>query len=132
VTESLITAPATVEQAEAAWLDAQDGTDLDAIRRLMHPECLVVHSLPGRIDGVESFLQYKAQMGRLTGNTTHGVTVRRFGEVAIVTCVQEFRVAPAPDLIPLVVQAAVTRVWVPTDTGFRLVQLQMSRRQIPG
>ncbi|MGW2888036.1 nuclear transport factor 2 family protein [Streptomyces griseoruber] len=125
---------ATVELAEAAWLAASDSTDPEASRRLMHPDCRVLHSLPGRIDGVEDFLRYRAHMGQVTGTRTSHVTVREFGDMAIVTCVQQFYVvpSPAPDVIPLAVQAAVTRVWVQSEAGWRLANLQMARRQLPG
>lgn len=122
----------TIEAAEAAWLEAQDGTDLDAMRRLMHPDCRVVHAAVGHIHGVDDFLQHTARMGRITEMEAFDVTVRRFDGVAIVTCLQEIHVAYVPDLMPFVIQAAVTRVWAPDDAGWRLAHMQLARRQLPG
>lgn len=124
--------PATVEAAEAAWLEAMAVTGPDAMRRLMHPDCVVVHAAVGHIHGVEDFLQHSARMGRITEIEAFDVTVRRFDRVAIVSCLQEIHVAYVPDLTPFVIQAAVTRVWAPEDSGWKLAHMQLARRQPPG
>ncbi|MFF0157251.1 YybH family protein [Streptomyces sp. NPDC005263] len=127
-------APATVEEAEAAWLAAQTLPDPEpALRALMHPDCVIVHSAVGHIHGVDDWLRYAAQLGRTSQVDTHDVTVQRFGTTAVVSCLQELWVAFVPDLAPFVIQAAVTRVWVRSSSGgWRLAHLQMARRLPPG
>ncbi|WP_258574860.1 nuclear transport factor 2 family protein [Streptomyces shenzhenensis] len=123
---------ATVELAEAAWLEATTATEPDAMRRLMHPECVVVHAPVGRIDGVEAFLGHTARLGRITAVQAYDVTVQRFDRMAIVSCLQEMGIAFLPDLTPFVVQAAATRVWLRSRAGWRLAHMQLARRQPPG
>ncbi|MFK0159947.1 nuclear transport factor 2 family protein [Streptomyces sp. NPDC090493] len=125
-------AVSSVESAEAAWLDAVRDTGTDAMRRLMHPDCVVVHAPVGRIDGVDAFVQHSAGMGRVTEVRTYDVTVQHFDQVAIVSCLQEMRVVLVPDRTPFVFQAAVTRVWLTDGTGRRLAHMQLARRQPPG
>jgi hypothetical protein len=121
----------TVELAEAAWLEAMTAGP-DPMRPLLHPECVVVHSPVGRIDGVDAFLEHTARMGRITGIKAFNVTVQRFDQVAIVSCLQEMHIVYIPDATPFVVQAAVTRVWVPDGDGWLLAHMQLARRQPPG
>lgn len=123
---------AAVESAEAGWLEAVRDAGTDAMRRLMHPDCVVVHAPVGRIDGVDAFLQHTAGMGRVTGARAFDVTVRHFDQVVIVSCLQEMRVGFVPDRTPFVIQAAATRVWLAGGTGCRLVHMQLARRQPPG
>jgi ketosteroid isomerase-like protein len=123
---------ATVELAEAAWLEAMTATGQDAMRRLMHPDCVVVHAAVGRMDDVEPFLQHAARMGKITKIAVYDLTVRRFDGVAIVSCLQEMHVAYVPDLPPFAIQAAATRVWVTNGAGWRLAHMQLARRQPPG
>lgn len=127
-------APATVEEAEAAWLAAQTLPDPEpALRALMHPDCVIVHSAVGHIHGVDDWLRYAARLGRTSQVDTHDVTVQRFGTTAVVSCLQEMRVAFVPELTPFVIQAVVTRVWVRSPSGGRqLAHLQMARRLPPG
>lgn len=127
-------APATVEEAEAAWLAAQTLPDPEpALRALMHSDCVIVHSAVGHIHGVDDWLRYAARLGRTSQVDTHDVTVQRFGTTAVVSCLQEMRVAFVPELTPFVIQAAVTRVWVVAESGgWQLAHLQMARRLPPG
>jgi hypothetical protein len=127
-------APATVEEAEAAWLAAQTLPDPEpALRALMHSDCVIVHSAVGHIHGVDDWLRYAARLGRTSQVDTHDVTVQRFGTTAVVSCLQEMRVAFVPELTPFVIQAAVTRVWVAAESGgWQLAHLQMARRLPPG
>lgn len=127
-------APATVEEAEAAWLAAQTLPDPEpALRALMHSDCAIVHSAVGHIHGVDDWLRYAARLGRTSQVDTHDVTVQRFGTTAVVSCLQEMRVAFVPELTPFVIQAAVTRVWVAAESGgWQLAHLQMARRLPPG
>ena len=127
-------APATVEEAEAAWLAAQTLPDPEqAIRALLHPDCVVVHSAVGHIHGADDWLRYAARLGRTSQVDTYDVTVQRFGTTAVVSCLQEMRVAFVPELTPFVIQAAVSRVWVEAASGgWRLAHLQMARRLPPG
>ncbi|MGW4912801.1 nuclear transport factor 2 family protein [Streptomyces sp. NPDC004270] len=127
-------APATVEEAEAAWLAAQTLPEPEqAIRALLHPDCVIVHSAVGHIHGADEWLRYAARLGHTSQVDTYDVTIQRFGTTAVVSCLQEMRVAFVPDLTPFVIQAAVSRVWVTDDTGrCRLAHLQMARRLPPG
>lgn len=121
-----------VETAETAWLEAFQDIGTDAMRRLMHPDCVVVHAPVGRIDGVDAFLQHTVGMGRISGVRTYDITVRHFDRMAIVSCLQEMRVALAPDRTPFVIQAVATRMWLAGESGWKLVHMQMARRQPPG
>lgn len=127
-------APATVEEAEAAWLAAQTLPDPEpAIRALLHPDCVIVHSAVGHIHGVDDWLRYAARLGRTSQVDIYDVTVQRFGTTAVISCLQEMRVAFVPELTPFVIQAAVSRVWVAAEPGgWQLVHLQMARRLPPG
>ncbi|MFG2126595.1 nuclear transport factor 2 family protein [Streptomyces sp. NPDC048751] len=126
--------PATVEEAEAAWLAAQTLPDPEPVlRALMHPDCVIVHSAVGYIHGVDDWLRYAARLGRTSQVDTHDVTVQRFATTAVVSCLQDMRVAFVPELSPFVIQAAVTRVWVRSPSGgWQLAHLQMARRLPPG
>ncbi|WP_406109153.1 nuclear transport factor 2 family protein [Streptomyces sp. NBC_01003] len=126
--------PATVEEAEAAWLAAQALPDPEPVlRALMHSDCVVVHAAVGHIHGVDDFLRYAARLGRTSNVIVHDVTVRTFGPTAVVSCLQEMRVAFVPELTPFVIQAAVTRMWVTDEQGgWKLAHLQMARRLPPG
>jgi len=123
---------ATVELAEAAWLEAMNTGDPDAWRRLMHPECVVVHAPVGHIQNVDEFLQFRAGASGFNGTKTYDVTVQRFGEVAIVTSVIEFHATALPGAAPFPIQAATTRVWVLDGADWKLAHLQLQRRQLPG
>lgn len=127
-------APATVEEAEAAWRAAQALQDPEpALRALVHPDCVIVHSAVGYIHGVDDWLVYAGRLGRTSQVDTFDVTVQRLGTTAVVSCLQEMRVAFVPDLAPFVIQAAVTRVWVQSPSGgWQLAHLQMARRLPPG
>ncbi|MFF8022122.1 DUF4440 domain-containing protein [Streptomyces sp. NPDC007896] len=127
-------APATVEEAEAAWRAAQTLPDPEpALRVLMRPDCVIVHSAVGYIHGVDDWLRYAARLGRTSQVDTHDVTVQRFGATAVVSCLQDMRVAFVPELTPFVIQAAVTRVWARSPAGgWQLAHLQMARRLPPG
>ncbi|MGY0064300.1 nuclear transport factor 2 family protein [Streptomyces sp. LZ34] len=127
-------APATVEEAEAAWLAAQTLPDPEpAIRALLHPDCVIVHSPVGHIHGMDDWLGYAARLGRTSTVDTYDVTVQRFGATAVVSCLQEMRVAFVPELTPFVIQAAVSRVWVAAEAGgWQLAHMQLARRLPPG
>ncbi|WP_075737932.1 nuclear transport factor 2 family protein [Streptomyces acidiscabies] len=129
-----VSAPATVEEAEAAWLAAQTLPDPEPVlRALLHPSCVIVHSAVGHIHGVDDWLRYAARLGRTSQVDTHDVTVQRFGTTAVISCLQEMWVAFVPELAPFVIQAAVTRVWVRSSSGdWQLAHLQMARRLPPG
>lgn len=122
----------TVELAEAAWLDAMTASGSVAMRGLMHPDCVVVHAAVGHIHRAEEFLRHTASMGRITRIEAYEVTVRQFAGAAIVSCLQEMHVVYVPDLTPFVIQAAVTRVWVPDGAGWKLAHMQLARRLPPG
>ncbi|MCX4641958.1 MULTISPECIES: nuclear transport factor 2 family protein [unclassified Streptomyces] len=126
--------PATIEEAERAWLAAQTAPDLEErLRALMHPDCIVVHAAVGHQHGVDTFLRYAAQRGHTGQVKTYDETVRHFGATAVVSCLQEMQVAFVPELAPFVIQAAVTRVWVAADEGgWKLAHMQMARRLPPG
>ncbi|MGW2330279.1 nuclear transport factor 2 family protein [Streptomyces sp. NPDC001700] len=127
-------APATVEEAEAAWLAAQTLPDPEpSLRALMRPDCVVVHSAVGHIHGVDDWLRYAARLGRTSRVDTYDVTVQRFATTAVVSALQEMRVAFVPELTPFVIQAAVSRVWVTAASGgWQLAHMQLARRLPPG
>ncbi|WP_329538189.1 nuclear transport factor 2 family protein (plasmid) [Streptomyces sp. NBC_01450] len=127
-------APATVEEAETAWLAAQTLPDPEqAIRALLHPDCVVVHSAVGHIHGADDWLRYAGRLGRTSQVDTYDVTVQEFGGSAVVSCLQEMRVAFVPELTPFVIQAAVSRVWVEAASGgWQLAHMQLARRLPPG
>ncbi|GAA3998527.1 nuclear transport factor 2 family protein [Streptomyces sp. NBC_01352] len=122
--------PATVAQAEAAWLVAITKGDEEQ-RELMLPDCVTVHGPVGNVHGREHFLSYNASMGSTVEAETSEVTCRERGGRAIVTCFQKMRIRRLPDLPPFLVQAVATRVWFSTDEGWRLGHMQLSRRQPP-
>lgn len=114
---------ATVERAEAAWLEAVTAAVPHAMRRLMHPECVVVHAAAGHIDGAETFLQHTADMGWVTEIKTYDVTVcAAVRRVVIVCCLREMHVAYFPDRAPFVVIPAVKNASVnaPTSRSARI------------
>ncbi|MGW1627008.1 nuclear transport factor 2 family protein [Streptomyces sp. NPDC002172] len=120
--------PATVAQAEAAWLVAITKGDEEQ-RHLMLPDCVIVHGQVGNVHDRERFLGYNASMGPTVEAETSEVTCRERGGRAIVTCFQKMRIRRLPDLPPFLVQAVATRVWFSTDEGWRLGHMQLSRRQ---
>ena len=122
--------PDTVDQAEAAWLVAITAGDEEQ-RRLMLPDCVIVHAPVGNVHDRERFLSYNASMGPTLEAETSEVTCRERGGRAIVTCHQKMRIRRVLDLPPFLVQAVATRVWFSTDEGWRLGHMQLSRRQPP-
>ena len=122
--------PDTVDQAEAAWLVAITAGDEEQ-RRLMLPDCVIVHAPVGNVHDRERFLSYNASRGPTLEAETSEVTCRERGGRAIVTCYQKMRIRRLPDLPPFLVQAVATRVWFSTDEGWRLGHMQLSRRQPP-
>ncbi|GKQ41952.1 nuclear transport factor 2 family protein [Streptomyces sp. A012304] len=122
--------PDTVARAEAAWLVAITLGDEEQ-RRLMLPDCVVVHAPVGNVHDRERFLGHNASMGATLEAETSEVTCLERGGRAIVTCYQKMRIRRVPDLPPFLVQAVATRVWFSTDEGWRLGHMQLSRRQPP-
>jgi hypothetical protein len=123
-----VRAPATVAEAEDAWLVAITKGDEEQ-RELMLPDCVIVHGPVGNIHERDRFIAYNASMGATVEAETSEVTCRERGERAIVTCFQKMRIRRLPDLPPFLVQAVATRVWFSTDEGWRLGHMQLSRRQ---
>ncbi|GCB46253.1 nuclear transport factor 2 family protein [Streptomyces sp. NL15-2K] len=120
--------PATVAEAEAAWLVAITNGDEEQ-RDLMLPDCVIVHGPVGNVHDRERFFSYNASMGPIVEAETSEVACLERGGRAIVTCFQKMRVRRLPDLPPFLVQAVATRVWCSTDEGWRLGHMQLSRRQ---
>ena len=120
--------PDTVARAEAAWLVAITQGDEEQ-RALMLPDCVIVHGPVGNVHDRERFLAYNASMGATIEAETSEVTCREREGRAIVTCFQKMSIRRVPDLPPFLVQAVATRVWFPTDEGWRLGHMQLSRRQ---
>ncbi|GAQ65535.1 nuclear transport factor 2 family protein [Streptomyces scabiei] len=120
--------PATVAQAEAAWLVAITKGDEEQ-RHLMLRDCVIVHGPVGNVHDRERFLTYNASMGATETAETSEVMCRERGGRAIVTCYQKMNIRRVPDLPPFLVQAVATRVWFSTDEGWRLGHMQLSRRQ---
>lgn len=112
-----VRSPATVDEAEAAWLVAITKGDEEQ-RHLMLRDCVIVHGPVGNVHDHEQFLTYNASMGATeTAETTE------------VTCYQKPNIRRVPDLPPFLVQAVATRVWFSTDEGWRLGHMQLSRRR---
>ncbi|MFD5258274.1 nuclear transport factor 2 family protein [Streptomyces bobili] len=127
------TGPGTVDEAEAAWLAALTHRDsVQLIGKLLRPEAVVVHGPVGHLHDRDTFLSETAKRSPANGVTMHDVTVRRFGDTAIVSGVQEMRAPFVPDATDFVIQAVVTRVWVLGEEGWKLAHLQMARRFPPG
>ncbi|MGW5635016.1 nuclear transport factor 2 family protein [Streptomyces sp. NPDC003832] len=125
--------PATVDDAEAAWLAALTRSDAaQLLKELLLPEAVLVHGPVGHLHDTETFLRETEKRPPAGQVDVHDVTVRRFGDTAIVSCLQEMRVPFVPGTTDFVIQAAVTRVWVHGDGGWRLAHLQMARRIPPG
>lgn len=123
---------ADVAAAEAAWVAAWGATDQDRMLSLMHPDCLVVHGPVGHQSDPDQFLAYNTKVGRTSEARVRDVQFRTHGDVVIVSCLQESWIAFVADATPFVIQAAVTRVWQDGPDGWRLVHMQMARRQPPG
>jgi ketosteroid isomerase-like protein len=122
----------TLEAAETAWADAFGAPTTDQLRSLLHPKFIAVHGPLGNIHDVEQFMAEVRGRPRPTSLTVIEPVVREFGDMATVSCLQEYGVPFAAGLPPFVIQAAVTRVWVRADGAWRLAHLQMARRMPPG
>jgi hypothetical protein len=122
--------PATVEEAEAAWLAAIT-SGKEEQRLLMLSDCVVVHGPVGHVHDRETFLRYNATMGPTVAAEAAEVTCQEYAGRAIVTCLQKMRVALVADLPPFLIQAVATRIWFSTQGGWRLGHMQLSRRQPP-
>ena len=122
----------TIEEAEAAWLDALTSPTTDAMEALLHPDFLAVHGPVGYMHDMRQMLAGAAARGPAHAVQMIDVRTRHFGDTVIVSCLQEMHVAFEPNLPPFVIQAAVTRVWVQSDDGWQLAHLQMARRFPPG
>lgn len=79
--------PATVAEAEAAWLVAITNGDEEK-RELMLPDCVIVHGPVGNVHERERFLGCKASMGATVEAETSQVTCLERGGRAIVMCFQ--------------------------------------------
>jgi Domain of unknown function (DUF4440) len=128
VTTSIVT---TVDDAEAAWLEALLAPGTELVRALLHPQFVAVHSPVGVIHDAEQFLADVA--GRPTARRieTLATTVRHFPGLATVSCLQEMHIPFVPDQPPFAIQAAVSRVWVRDGDRWQLAHLQMARRFPP-
>lgn len=124
--------PTTVTEAEAAWLTALVADTQDGLRRLLHPDCVLVHGPVGHISNGDEFLRYATEVGRISEVRVHDVVRQQLAGATIVSCLQESRIAFRADLTPFVIQAAVSRTWVPRADGWLLVHMHMARRQLPG
>lgn len=127
-----VATPIPVSEAEAAWLAALTAPTQDGLRRLMHPDCVLVHGPAGHISSGEEFLRYAAEVGPISEVRVHDVLIQQLEGAAIVSCLQESRIAFVADLTPFVIQAAVSRTWVPGADGWLLAHMHMARRQLPG
>ena len=123
--------PTTIDEAESAWLAAV-ATSVDAMRDLLHPDFVAVHSPIGRIQPAEEFLRDAADRPLAGDIRVLESTVRVFPDTVIVSGIQQSSLAYVPDVPPFTIQAAVTRVWVRVDGGWLLAHLQMARRFPPG
>ncbi len=110
----------TVERAEAAWLQAMTATGPDAMRRLMHPECLVIHAGVGPCSPRGGLPLAHSRHGPDhpdRGTRRHRAPIRRAGDRDLR---HEMHLAYIPGLTPFVIQATATRVWVLDGSGWKL------------
>ncbi|MBY4108207.1 nuclear transport factor 2 family protein [Rhodococcus fascians] len=121
---------ASVDEAESAWLDALTA-GFEAMRALMLDESHVVHGPVGKIDEVESFVEFASTRRRtvLVRARDRKVTVR--GDIAVVSSLQEMHIVFAEDLPPFPIEEVVTRVWKMTDVGWRVAHMHQSKRLPP-
>lgn len=124
--------PDTVENAEKAWLEVFLDSDHARMRSLLHPEFIAVHGPSGSIQGADVFAAMSEKRPPAAGIEVFEPTVRQVGDVATVSCIQEFHVAFEPDVPPFAFQAACSRVWTRGEDGWKLLHLQMARRIVPG
>ena len=122
----------TIDEAEAAWVESFTAPTTEPMRLLLHPQFIAVHGPVGHIQDAEQFIADANARPRPIRTEILGPTVRKFGDVATVSCIQETHAPFAPGLPPFVIQAAVSRVWVRDDDRWQLAHLQMARRMPPG
>jgi hypothetical protein len=123
--------PTTIDDAEAAWLKALLTPTTEALRTLLHPQFVAIHSPVGVISDKEQFLADAAGRPAPQDIQILATTVRDFPDMATVSCLQEVRVPFVPDAPPFVIQQAVSRVWVRAGDGWQLAHLVMYRRNAP-
>ncbi|MFF4806306.1 nuclear transport factor 2 family protein [Streptomyces sp. NPDC002144] len=123
--------PTTVDDAETALLTAWLAPTIEPLRALLHPQFTIVHSPAGLIQDKEQFLTDTAQRPSPEDVQILTATIRHYPDTATVSCLQEMRIPFVPGTPPFVIQQAVTRVWVRTDDGWQLAQLQLARRLPP-
>ena len=104
----------------------------DLMRHLLHPDFIAVHGPTGKIQGAEEFLTESASRPPNRDPQVLESTMRQIGDVVTTSGIEEYRIAFVPDATPFVIQAAVSRVWLRGVEGWKLIHLQMARRNVPG
>jgi uncharacterized protein DUF4440 len=122
----------TIDEAEAAFVHAFTARTVEPMRLLLHPDFTAVHGPLGQIHNAEQFIADSSARPKPGHIQIVQSTVRDFGDMATVSCIQQFDVPFAPDVPPFALQAAATRVWVLREGGWLLAHLQMARRLPPG
>lgn len=120
----------TIDDAEAAWLEALLASATEPLRALLHPQFVAIHSPTGVIQDKEQFLADIAGRPAPGDVQVLTATVRHFPGLATVSCLQEVRIPFVPGAPAFVIQMAVSRVWVRADDCWQLAH-QVNYRRFP-
>lgn len=114
---------AALRAAERAWLDAYDHHDVEAMRRTLADEFAIVYANGAVVDkaGTLAFLSPGTPDDPATRQYTEDTTVRRYGDVAVLTGVY---VNEGPEGIR---RARYTDTWVWRDGRWQVVASQLTR-----
>ncbi|MBY6685630.1 nuclear transport factor 2 family protein [Rhodococcus sp. BP-149] len=121
---------ASVLEAERAWLHALT-IGFDALRALMLDDSHVVHGPVGKIDPVDSFVEFQSRRRHAVVARARDTRVTVRGEYAVVSCLQEMHIVFDEELPPFPIEEVVTRIWRNTDDGWRVAHMQQSKRLPP-
>jgi ketosteroid isomerase-like protein len=124
------TATTTVEQAEAAWIEALVEGE-KALLPLMLEDSRVVHGPGGTVDDREAWAHFHVTRRRSVAAKTTELRITVRGNTAITTCFQEMHTLLDENLPPFLMEESVTRVWEETAEGWRLAHMVMGRRFPP-
>jgi ketosteroid isomerase-like protein len=120
----------TVEQAEAAWIEALVEGE-KALIPLMLEDSRVVHGPGGTVDDREAWAHFHVTRRRSVAAKTTELRITVRGNTAITTCFQEMHTVLDEKLPPFLMEESVTRVWEETAEGWRLAHMVMGRRFPP-
>jgi ketosteroid isomerase-like protein len=121
---------AAVLEAEAEWLRALT-IGFEALRELMLDNSHAVHGPVGKIDAVDSFVEFQSARRRTVVARARDSKVTVRGDVAVVSCLQEMHIVFNEDLPPFPIEEVVTRVWRNTQNGWKVAHMHQSKRLPP-